>query len=1044
MLDAVAMKIFATLIVIAVCASFAVAESPPVKIYTTEEGLSHDNVNRIVRDSRGFLWFCTGDGLSRFDGAVFRNYTQDHGLPNRSINDLLETADGRYLIATSSGLAIFNPEGKASRWDSAARNQPGGNVETPLFSVFYPVEGNRKKNLINGLSQSADGSIWAGTDDGLFRIEISDGGLRFIEADLGPVNPNGISVSAFATLHDGAFLVGSTTGLFKMTPGRDFEQISDVRPYSILQTPDGRLWMDYGGETKGIGVFELAGNRLKLVDSYSKSEGLPENAFFFSKFQTDDGRIFIGQHDGLSEFIPETRRFRVLGHEKVTSMTEDAAGNLWVGTELRGAWKIARRGFTIFGPDDGIAVTDDIRAIYESRNGHLVIPVRPRRMLLFDNGKFLAIEPVEMRKRSWGWKSLDLLSMDGEWWIPTEKGLLRFPPLADPRDLARVAPKKIYTTADGLPGDEIFQLFEDSRGDIWFSIIGVDYAIVRWDRKTGTFHPTSDADGLPKFNGPVSVAEDRNGTIWFGFYFGGLVRYRDGRFRIFGAAEGIPESQIIDLLVDSKGRLWLATSGQGVYRIDDVGEEVPRLFGYSTLNGLSSNQATCLAEDLFGRIYAGTGRGINRIDLDGGVRIFSQSDGLPSNLVARCAADRRGALWFVSQNTLLRFTPEAERPASPPPVLIDRISVAGIQQRISELGTTDAGELDLAPDGNQVQIGFFALSFGSEGNIRYQYRLDGREWSAPGNSQQIDLNLSSGRHVFEVRAIRSDMVATENPAIIVLHVASPVWTRWWFLLLSVAVIASVLILMFRYRTQRLREVNQALTEAKLAEERLRRAREERLAELETVRSRIATDLHDDIGASLTQIAVLSQVAQAKSTDAAAAEPLLKISDVSNELVGTMSDIVWSINPAKDHVSDLTQRMRRFASDVLSPLGIGFSFDAPRTETEKTLNTNVRREVFLIFKEAVNNIVKHASARRVRITLGVSDDRLEMSIEDDGRGFDVSSTDFGADSGFRYGGTGLDSIRRRAKVLGGELRIDSALTEGTELTLSIPIDSAEKE
>lgn len=1043
MLDAVAMKIFAASIVIAFLAAFVVAESPPVKFFTTEEGLAHENVNRIVSDSRGFLWFCTGDGLSRFDGAAFRNYTQDHGLPNRDVNDLLETADGRYLIATGSGLAIFNPAGRPSRWDPATRGNPAESGETPLFSVFFPDVDDRKKNLINNLAQSVDGAIWAGTDNGLFRIEFTDGEPRFLQTDLGPTDAKGISVISFATLRDGTFLVGSSEGLHRMTPEREFVRISNDGAYSILETRGGELWIDYGGSTKGIGVFRLSGNQLTLVDSYSKADGLPENAFFFAIFQTTDGRIFVGQHDGLSEFLPESspgaRRFRVLRGEKVTSMAEDAAGNLWVGTELRGAWKIARKGFTIFGPEDGIAATDDIRAIYETRNGRLVLPVRPRRLLLQEGGKFIPIEPREMRKRSWGWRSLDIYSMDGEWWIPTEKGLLRFPPTADPRDLARVAPKKIYTTADGLPGDEIFQLFEDSRGDIWFSIVGVDYSILRWERKTEKLHQTSGADGLPRFNGPVSFAEDRHGGIWFGLYFGGLVRYRDGRYTVFGPSEGIPETQIVDLYADSEGRLWLATSGQGVFRIDDVGEEVPRLIRYSTLNGLSSNQAVCLVEDMFGRIYAGTGRGINRIDRDGGVRIFSQADGLPSNLVTKCASDRQGALWFVSQNTLLRFSPEAERPASPPPVLIDRISVGGVQQRISELGTADAGELDLSPDGNQVQIGFFALSFGSEGNIRYQYRLGEREWSAPGNSQQVDLTLSPGRHVFEVRAIRGDKVATERPATIILNVASPIWTRWWFVLLAGIAIAAALIMMFRYRTQRLLEVNEALTEAKLAEERLRRAREERLAELEAVRSRIATDLHDDIGASLTQIAVLSQVAQAKSTDSAAFEPLDRISEVSNELVGTMSDIVWSINPAKDHVSDLAQRMRRFASDVLSPLGVGFTFDAPRTEGEKKLKTNVRREVFLIFKEALNNIIKHSGARRVKITLSVSDQKLEMSIEDDGCGFDSPEVASASESEHRYGGNGLKSIEKRARDLGGELAVDSVIKEGTELILSIPID-----
>jgi signal transduction histidine kinase len=159
---------------------------------------------------------------------------------------------------------------------------------------------------------------------------------------------------------------------------------------------------------------------------------------------------------------------------------------------------------------------------------------------------------------------------------------------------------------------------------------------------------------------------------------------------------------------------------------------------------------------------------------------------------------------------------------------------------------------------------------------------------------------------------------------------SPIWLRWWFVLLSALLIGAIIILLYRYRTARLREANTALKNARFAEAALSRSREERLVELEGVRSRIATDLHDHIGASLTQIAVLSEVAQAqgKNGNGASADPLTKISAVSNELVGIMSDIVWSINPTKDHLSDLTQRMRRFASDVLAAKGIAFNFTRP--------------------------------------------------------------------------------------------------------------------
>src|SRR5690606_38275780 len=192
-------------------------------------------------------------------------------------------------------------------------------------------------------------------------------------------------------------------------------------------------------------------------------------------------------------------------------------------------------------------------------------------------------------------------------------------------------------------------------------------------------------------------------------------------------------------------------------------------------------------------------------------------------------------------------------------------------------------------------------------------------WSEPTDHVTVTYaNLRPAKYRFLVRAINTEGYVSSTPAAISFHISAPIWQRWWFIALAVVGIGLMVYGIYRYRTARLLEINAALEDARNAEERLRRSREERLIELERVRSRIATDLHDDIGASLTQIAILSEVAQTQGGNGTVITPLAKISEVSNELVGTMSDIVWSINPSKDHLSDLVQRMRRFASDILAP------------------------------------------------------------------------------------------------------------------------------
>jgi signal transduction histidine kinase len=222
-----------------------------------------------------------------------------------------------------------------------------------------------------------------------------------------------------------------------------------------------------------------------------------------------------------------------------------------------------------------------------------------------------------------------------------------------------------------------------------------------------------------------------------------------------------------------------------------------------------------------------------------------------------------------------------------------------------------------------------------------------------------------------------------------------------------------------------------ITERKRAEEALQRSREERLAELERVRKRIATDLHDDIGSSLTRISLLSEVArrQVDGLNVPVTEPFSSIATLSRELVDAMSDIVWSINPNKDHLSDLSQRMRRFASDVFTARQIEFRFRAPDTDRDIKVGANTRRELFLMFKEAVNNAVRHSGCTRADVEFRDEAGGLTLRVSDDGRGFDVARA---------ATGHGLASMRDRTEALGGRLEVVSEPGQGTTLTFTIPL------
>ncbi len=251
-----------------------------------------------------------------------------------------------------------------------------------------------------------------------------------------------------------------------------------------------------------------------------------------------------------------------------------------------------------------------------------------------------------------------------------------------------------------------------------------------------------------------------------------------------------------------------------------------------------------------------------------------------------------------------------------------------------------------------------------------------------------------------MRAVTSDGVVSSTPAVVTFRVLPPFWARWWFLVLVSIVLTLILSRIYRYRVAR-------------------------LVELERVRTRIASDLHDDIGANLSLIAGLSDILrqQAPSTDPRISERLALIASVSRRSVDAMSDIVWAVNPNRDHLSDLTQRMRRFASETLGSRGIEFRFESPIAEDDTKIGADLRREFFLIFKEGVNNIARHSRCTLADLRLQSESGLVMLKISDNGTGFDVSHADFGQ---------GLTSMKKRAEKVGAELKLISSPGHGTTL------------
>jgi len=1026
------------------------AERLPLKSYTVADGLPNNVINKIVRDSRGFLWFCTGEGLSRFDGYSFTNYGVDQGLPHTMVNDFLEARNGELWIATNGGLVLFNPKGVPSP-TLVFTNQKA--ETTPMFTVVVPDDDDRQARAVNVLYEDRAGTIWCGTMKHLYRLERHDNLFKLLSVDMGTAGERSPDVYVYDLLEDhgsGSLWVAAANGLFQRRSDGRVEHygkrdgLPDDVVHDLMEDHQGRLW----AATRLGGFFRFVADDTRgsfsVADVYDKQKGLPTN-WVFQLFETADHNFWIATNFGVVAFFPEGdehgQRFRVytkrhgLSFQEVTALNEDSGGNLWLGTNTAGAMKLARDGFVTYDEQDGI---DSVGAIFADRSGAVCFRgyvLGDQQPSIFDGGKvdllhsgeiayqslgrydgqrFTWFVPDVLKGKNFGWvrEGLTLQARNGEWWVAMHGQLYHFPAADNFTQLIKARPLAVYGKEGTEATPQIFRIFEDSRGRMWISSFdSASNRLVLWEPGNQTPGELTGAANLPAMKDDIarSFAEDRAGNIWIGFNTG-LARYRDGAFTFFTTKDGLPPGSINDIYTDHTGRLWLALSRSGLLRVNDPAAARPVFTSYTSAEGLSSNSVEVITEDLSGDIYAGTGRGIDRVDPSTGrVRHYTTADGLASGSFLAALRDRNGVLWFGTHNGLSRFVPGPTEPAAPLPILISGLRVAGLQQTLSALGERDVHLPDLVADQNQMQIDFVGLSFEPGDVLRYQYRFEGADanWSTPSEQRTVNLaRLSPGRYRFLVRAVNSDGIVSAQPAVVSFTILPPIWQRWWFVLLALTAVMLAVYAFYRYRVSR-------------------------LLELERVRTRIASDLHDDIGSNLSLIAGLSEMlnAQLRNTNGQIAERLSIIATVSRRSVDAMSDIVWAVNPKRDNALDLSHRMRRFASDTLSARNIEFRLDAPNLDRNVRVNAETRREVFLIFKEGINNIARHSNCTGADAELRLDGRAIVLKLHDDGRGFKPRNGD---------AGHGLESMKRRAEKLGGELTINSTDGKGTTLELRIPL------
>ncbi|NUN70342.1 MAG: ATP-binding protein [Bacteroidetes bacterium] len=954
----------------------------PVQSFTTNDGLASNLVTEIYQDSKGYLWIGTDEGISLFDGDQFRTIRFSPDRVYGYVNDIVESRrqSGVFWIATNSGGLL--------------RYENGTMTTIPLGPE--PGAGS-----VNSVLETADGALWCATDAGLVRF--TQNGTEWItRTEHNAYTKLVRALDGTVWCHAGSklLILDLETRLLSVpsVPGLPTDSIALINTLS-----DSSIAVHRGGRARAE-VFIV---RSMTV---TKQFQLFSHASLFT-VRTHDGQYWTGTPDGLTAMrdaggVPFHWIYTTTNGLPINELTIgflDKEENIWFGSYGRGLTKLETRRYTQFAFTgmSGKALYDKESRVWVPTSHGLIeqwkdsVGLWKRQLhVIRDNGTM--ISPVAVASGT----SRDL-------WITAGEGVLyRLAVQRQRNSPSQLSISAKLTEADGYPRALNITLMMDSRDVLWYSplsggLIGIDV------RNT----PVKVAEFLyPRHTMLRDVRElheDRDGRVWaLGFDpVNRIVVRRNDRFELDSTDKvltSLPAIPFRAVRQTADGAYWFGSRYQGLYLYQ--GDSLRRL---TTADGLISNQIGSLGETASNGLLIGTMAGLMLMQ-DRSVLRFTSLQQYVQSPVVTLSSD--SAVTFAATRFEMTFFDELpeQQESRFPPVLFTSISVNGKERPV-------ATEVELTAAENTVTIDFTAISFRNSGALRFQYKLEPLEqsWSAVTSNRSVTYaNLSPGEYVFSARVLNQQGIPNEIASVLPVSIASPYWTRWWFIAAVLSVILTILVL-------------------------LERARVRRLLEIEKIRSRIAADLHDDIGSGLTRIALLSDMIRRQSgtvsagSDNSFSVPTLtaKVGDISRELVDAMSDVVWSIDPKNSSMERLIQRVHTFAVEVCEAKEISLTFSVQDGVERARVGSDSIRAVLLVAKEALTNIVRHSNARNASFSIDQGQEGLTVTVKDDGKGFTVDELS-------RM--NGLTNMRLRVEKLGGVFTLDAVKGAGTTVVARIPL------
>jgi ligand-binding sensor domain-containing protein/signal transduction histidine kinase len=961
-----------------------------VKLWQMEDGLPNNTVQAITQTQDGYLWIGTREGLARFDGMNFEHIDLLPGTPSVSISALHQSRNGDLWIGTdrfglfklsAAGIRRFpKPDGQYD-YDVRELLEAGNNIWlTSSGEVLCLTNGRlhvqaRLHRTLQGICVDDQGMVWTAAGD-LSRLNgASPAGQKPLNAPL-----SSAARCIYFDTSEKTFWLGDEENLVQIKGAAvtTFPNLLHPSGYisTIFRDSAGQLWV---GTYLGLS---------RLIDGKLMAQS-PSNApqyRIYAIFEDHEHNLWVGSEEGLSRLTPKVFKTITkadgLQVNTVVSVCAASDGSVWISPWGGGLNHWVKGNIALLNRTNGLS-SDYIMALAEGHDGSLWAGA--------DNGG--ALNQIKNNH----------ITVYGQ------------------KDGFIVSASTATTT-----------LFEDERGVLW---IGSRDRLQCWDGKHFSQFATLDGMDHPKIN---AICGGSQGVVWIGTE-GGLTRWQSGKFENLAAKDPRLKTLILSLYEDPAGRLWIGTKGNGLLEFKDGG-----VHEFTSAQGLFSDAIYAILEDSHNNLWLNSSHGIFRIDKQQFAEVVSgrqsklisisygKADGILSSgqyqEVTQPAAckSRDGRLWFRTTQGVAVVDPnQLNINKLPPPVVIQQV-VANEYQGNNTIPYALPDNIVIPPGRGDLEVHYDALSFCAPEKCQFRYKLEGLDahWVDVGSRRVAYYNnLRPGHYRFEVMACNNDGIWSQAQAVVSFDFKPHFWQTWWFAtLLAVGSIGGISSLARYITKQRMQRKLEALA---------------RQNAVEKERTRIARDMHDELGAKLTKISFLGNTARMNSTNSQETnEQIGKMAEAARELILSLDQIVWAVDPENDSLENLANYICRYASEFTANSSVQCKFKIPLKLPPCSLSTDVRHNLFLTVKEALNNALKHSGATEIVIAISARAEEFKIAISDNGCGLDAVHE---TQPRPKRTGRGLVNMRERLKSIHGNFSAVSHPGQGTEISLTIPLN-----